>query len=434
MPSQMSVTKSILPNGIRVISEYVPYVESVSVGVWIIAGAVDEDSNHRGISHVMEHMLFKGTKKRSAWQIADEMDSLGGHLNAFTDREYTCFYAKILKEHLEPTVDIISDMIMNSVIDPTELEREKNVVLEEVKQHEDTPDEKVHDLLYENLWPNHVLGQSVIGTEEVISGLSRDTLLDYQMQLYSADSIIITASGNLSHRQLVELVSQRFYPQQSTRTPRLILPVPHVGSVKLYHKDLEQVQFCVGVNGFSQMDDSRYALAAIDTVLGAGMSSRLFQEIREKRGLAYSIGSYAMAYADAGIFCVYGGTNIANLSEVLDIINTEMISICNNSITEAELTRAKNQIRGALVLGQESMSNRMSRLAKNEFYFNRMPRLDDAIAAINNLTVDSVAQTASKLLSANQLTITAIGPFAGKQKLLTAALLKDVEILETNND
>jgi len=421
MASQSSINKTILPNGIRILSERVPYVDSVSVGVWAQAGARDEVPARHGMSHFVEHMLFKGTNKRSARQIADEMDSLGGHLNAFTDKEFTCYYAKVLGEHLPIALDVISDMVLNSVFDPEEINREKNVVLEEIKRHQDTPEDEVHDVLAQTLWKGHQLGNSVIGTRSVVKGITRESLISYVEEFYRPDALLICAAGNVDHRQLVDMVGEEFGRLEGKRAPRELIPADAHLDFNLIDKSTEQVHFCLGTSGFAQHCYEKYALAAVDSVLGGGMSSRLFQEIRESRGLAYAIGSYSASYQEAGLFVIYGGTSVENVEIVMDLTRKECDNMGRNGVTDTELERAKNQIRGALVLGQESMSNRMSRLAKSELYFGRIIRMEEIISAIINVKKDDVTEVASRLFSDSKFTIAAIGPFKKHSDILHEA-------------
>ena len=423
MTAQSLVNKTILANGVRILSERVPYVDSVSVGIWAIAGSRDESDNRRGMSHFIEHMMFKGTKTRSARHIADEMDGLGGHLNAFTDKEFTCYYAKVLREHLPAAVGILSDMVINSVFDPEEIEREKNVVLEEIKRHKDTPEDQVHDMLAETIWKGHRLGNSVIGSAKVIGRIMRDDALAFLEEFYKPDALVISAAGNIEHADFVEMVVGVFGCLRGSRPPRVRRAARARLEVKTVDKSTEQVHFVLATNGFAQDRREKYAMAAIDSILGGGMSSRLFQEIRENRGLAYAIGSYSASYQEAGLFAVYGGTSVENVKSVLEITEVECDRICRNSVTDAELERAKNQIRGALVLGQESMSNRMSRLAKSELYFGRMIRLDEIITAIMNVTKDDVANVAAQLFDGSKFALAAIGPFKSHAAMLDGSLI-----------
>ncbi|MDO8683710.1 MAG: pitrilysin family protein [Armatimonadota bacterium] len=411
MASTVKAKKTRLENGARALSERVTYVDSVSVGVWVGAGSRWEDSSTYGISHFIEHMMFKGTEKRSARQIADEMDSLGGHLNAFTDKEYTCFYAKVLKEHLPTAINVLSDMALHSVLDPEEIEREKNVVLEEIKRHQDTPDDLVHDIFAQKLWQRHPLGNAVIGTRKTVASLSRENLVSYIESEYTPDNIVVSAAGNVDHDELVGLVSSSLSELSGRRSENKVHPVHPVKQTTFTRKSTEQAHFCMGAPGYPQSNNDKYVLAIVDSVLGGGMSSRLFQEIREKRGLVYAIGSYSASYSEAGLFAVYGGTSMENLDEVLDLVQKEFVNISKNSVTDAELKRSKNQIRGALVLGQESMSNRMSRMAKSELYFGRIIPLEVIVGAIMKVSKKDVSRVVGELFSDSQFALCAVGPF-----------------------
>jgi len=420
MAIQSSVNKTILPNGIRVVSERVPYVKSVSVGIWVEVGARDESKDRRGLSHFVEHMLFKGTQTRTARDIATQMDSLGGHLNAFTDKEFTCYYARVLAEHLPKALDIICDMVLNSAYDEAELAREKNVILEEIKRHEDTPEEQVHDLLAQTIWKGHRLGNSVIGSASVARNLTREELTAYVEEFYRPNALLVAAAGDVEHKALADFVGQAFGNLSGERPTRRDGKVTPCLEAKLRQKRTEQAHFCLGMVGYAQNETEKYALAAIDSILGGGMSSRLFQEIRENRGLAYAIGSYAASYREAGLFAIYGGTSVENVRNVLDLTRRECDSIRRDSVTEDELERAQNQIRGALVLGQESMSNRMSRLAKSELYFGRIIRSDEIIDSIMQVSRDDVAGTAAQVFNGSEFALAAIGPFGEDSDLLGA--------------
>jgi predicted Zn-dependent peptidase len=422
MAARSSISKTMLPNGVRIISEEVPYVDSVSVGVWELAGSRDEGAKVSGISHFVEHMLFKGTERRTAHQIADEMDGIGGHINAFTDKEFTCYYAKVLREHLDTAVDVLSDMFLNSVLDSSEIEREKNVVLEEIKRHDDTPEDQVHDLLAETLWKGHRLANPVIGSAAAVKRLSRDDLVEYIGAYYRPNAILVAAAGNVEHSKLVDLVAGAFGAMTKDRELRKPVEARSVANIKVLTKPTEQVHLCLGTRGYRQQSEEKYALAVIDAALGGGMSSRLFQEVREKRGLAYAIGSYSASYQEAGLFAIYGGTSMSNLQSVLEVIRKECESIRKDSVTDAELERAKNQIRGALVLGQESMSNRMSRLAKSEIYFGRIIRPEEIISAILSVSKDDVADVAAQVFDGHKFAVAAIGPFDGSDSVVKEAL------------
>ena len=410
MNLKTTIDKTTLPNGIRVLSEYVPYVDSVSVGVWINTGSRDEYGNSRGASHFIEHMLFKGTERRCARQIADEMDTLGGHLNAFTDKETTWYYAKVLAEHMPTAVDILSDMILHSKIDEVEVNRERNVILEEIKRHEDTPEDLVHDLFAQTLWNSHMLGNPVIGTRSSVESFNRESLLKHLHDTYTPDNVVVSAAGNIHHAALVELISKHFGEMTGKHHPKNYVQATCSGGSKIKAKSVEQVHFCLGTRGFPQNSEDKYKLAVLDAVLGGGMSSRLFQEIRENRGLVYSIGSYSASYREGGMFAVYAGTSRENVELVIDLIKKEFGLVKSEKLDDIELIRAKNQIRGALVLGQESMSNRMSRMANSELYFGRVIPVEEIIEAIMKVTAEDVIQVARELFVEDKIAFAAVGP------------------------
>lgn len=412
------VKTDVLPNGVHVATESVPHVESVSVGIWVGSGARDENASNNGISHFIEHMLFKGTETRTAKQIADAFDSIGGQLNAFTEKEYTCYFCKVLSEHLSSSVDVLADMLRNSVLDPPEIELEKNVVLEEIKRHEDNPDDLVHDIFTRSVWDGHPLGNPGIGSRESVRKLTREDLVEFMRARYTADGVIVSAAGNLKHEELVEQVNRLFGDLQGARVPpEHTVPSFHAKSV-LTEKATEQVHFCIGTDGFSQLDPERYTLAVIDATLGGGMSSRLFQEIRERRGLAYAIGSYSASYREGGLFAVYGGTSLENLEEVLRLVKGEFVNVLRSNITSEELERSKNQIRGALVLSQENMSSRMIRIAKSQIYFGRVVPLEELISCVLKVTHDDIRQVAERIFREEGVGVAAIGPFKDRKVVI----------------
>lgn len=409
-----TVQKTTLDNGVRVVTERIDYVQSVSLGIWVATGARYEEANRRGISHFLEHMLFKGTERRpTAKHIADEMDAVGGYLNAFTDKEYTCYYARTLSEHLPLALDILADMYRHSRFDGEETEREKKVVLEEIKRRDDDPDDLVHDLFAQTLWQNHPLGLPVIGTAEVVAALTPDDLRDYMQLRYGPDAVIVAAAGNLEHERVVELAQQSLGEMRGvSRPPEHTFP-QMTRDTYVHPKPTEQVNFCIGTQGYSQFDEDKYTLAIIDTVLGGSMGSRLFQEIREKRGLAYAVGSYAATYREGGMFVAYGGTSPDTYDLCVDLVRQEFAGIREKGISDAELSRAKNQFRGSLVMAQESMSSRMNRLGKSEVYFNRVIPMEEILAAIDAVSHDDILRVAAKVFPEDDsgLTIAAVGPF-----------------------
>ncbi|MDR3710517.1 MAG: pitrilysin family protein [Capsulimonadaceae bacterium] len=411
--------RDLLPNGVRIVTERIDSVQSASIGLWVGVGARDETTEIRGISHVIEHMLFKGTQRRSAQQIADDMDRIGGYLNAFTDKEYTSYYAKVLCEYIPECLDILADMFLESVIDDGELAREKNVIIEEIKRHEDQPDDLVHELFYEALWPGHDLGQPVIGTRETVSALTRDDILSYIRRRYTPDTIVVAAAGNLDHRQIVDFVAERFGGLTGSQTEWRDAPTPPVPVVaeKQVSKPVEQIQIVLGVPAYSVFDERKYPLSLLDIILGGGMSSRLFQEIREKRGLAYSVGSYAASYKEGGLFALYAGTSPKTAEQVVDISRTECVRIIEEAPSEDELLRAKNQVRAGLLMGQESMSNRMSRLGKDEILFDRIIPLEEIMDKILAASTTDVQAIAADILHLENFTMAQVGPFDEADRL-----------------
>jgi predicted Zn-dependent peptidase len=419
-----SVQKTTLPNGVRVVTESIGHVQSISLGIWVATGARFESHERRGISHFLEHMLFKGTRKRpTAKQIADEMDAVGGYLNAFTDKEYTCYYARTLAEHLPLAVDILADMYTNSLFDPEETARERKVVLEEIKRRDDDPDDLVHDLFAQTIYPDHELGLPVIGRAEVVAGLTPEDLRTYMSQFYGPEAVIVAAAGNLEHEQVVALAQETLGGLKGS-VARTELSRPKVKRDLLhYARPTEQVNFCIGTHGYGQMDDDKYTLAIIDTVLGGSMGSRLFQEIREKRGLAYSVGSYAATHREGGYFAAYGGTSPDTYEECLALVREEFAKVRKDGITDGEMQRAKNQFRGSIIMAQESMSSRMNRIGKSEVYFDRVIPLDEIVAAIEGVTQDDIRRVAGAVFPEDPeaLTVAAVGPFDGAADAAEAA-------------
>jgi predicted Zn-dependent peptidase len=404
-----------LENGVRVVTESVPYAQSVSLGLWVDSGARDETDADAGISHFIEHLLFKGTERRSAQEIAEALDAVGGQLNAFTDKEYTCYYAKVLPEHTDLALDILADMLQNSVLDPDEIEREKDVIVEEIKRHEDTPDELIHDIFLTTLWPGHPLGRSVIGRPEVIQGLTREQIVAYLRHHYTPGRMVLAAAGNLQHAQIVAM-AERYLGSltgaSEARSP--VAPAVHAGDTRL-RRSTEQVHFCLGTRGFTQIEEDRYALGIIDAAVGGGMSSRLFQEVREKRGLCYAIGSYTASYREAGMFAVYAGTSPKNARIVRDLVHEELTKVANDGLGEEELQRAKNQIRGAILLGLDSMSGRMTRLGKTVLYYDRVIPPSEVVEKIENVSPDEIRRIAAAIFDGDYA-YAAVGPIAGTDR------------------
>jgi predicted Zn-dependent peptidase len=412
-----NIQLTTLPNGVRVVSETVPHVQSVSVGLFVGIGSRDESEPIRGISHFIEHMMFKGTRKRTARQIADEIESKGGHLNAFTDKETTCYHLRVLAEHTPLALDILTDMLRGSLFDADEMEREKRVVLEEIKMYEDSPEDRIHEIFESTLWSTHPLGKAIIGTDKTVTGLTRDNIVDYIGECYRPDRLVLSAAGNIPHDELVQMASDALGDMEGKAPVRKQRkPKPTGKSKQVRKRDVEQVHFCLGTAAYSKKQKERYSLSILNNVLGGNMSSRLFQEIREKRGLAYAIGSYGRSYEDGGYFCVYGGTSPTTYDQVVELTHGEFDKVRKEGISDDELTKAKTQVRGALVLGLESMSARMNRYGDNILSYGRVVPLEEILSNYEAVSQESIAEVAKVVLDPEQLTLTAIGPFAAKKK------------------
>ncbi len=414
--STETIEITTLPNGVRVVSETVNYVQSIALGLWVGVGSRDETEELRGISHFIEHLLFKGTKTRTARELADSIESRGGMINAFTGKETTCYEARILAEDLPLGLDILTDMFRNSLFDAEEMEREKRVVIEEIKMYEDMPEESVHELFEATLFPTHPLGLPIIGTEATVSGVSRDDILQYTQALYRPDRIVVAAAGNLTHTHLVELVAQKLGDLEGAAPAReKSAPVAAAEKIEQSKRDVEQVHFCLGTDAYTKYDKERFPLSILNNVLGGNMSSRLFQEIREKRGLAYSIGSYSRTYLESGVFCIYGGTSPETFAQVQELTALECQKVREGGISDDELTKAKTQVRGSLVLGLESMSSRMSRYGESLISMGRIMPIEEVLAEYNAVTHERIAEVAEKVLDKSRWTQTAIGAFGGTE-------------------
>jgi len=407
------INKTIFDNGIRVISEHIPHVRSVSVGIWVANGSRHETRKVNGVSHFIEHLLFKGTPGRTSLDIAREIDSMGGLLNAFTGREFVCYYAKVLDAFLPRAVDLLADIFLNPLFDADELEKERQVILQEIRMHEDSPEDYISDLLFRSLWQDHPLGMSIIGSEESVSGLSRDCILAHKQDSYRAGDIVITAAGKVDHRELLKLLSGLFDSvptgngADSGAQP---IYARHLGS---HDKELEQVHCCFGVGALPQNHPQRYELCILNTILGGSMSSRLFQEIREKEGLAYSIYSFLASHSDAGALAVYAGTSRERLEEVIGITLREIRRMKNEALTSIELDAAKEQLKGNIVLSLESSDNRMSKLAKNEIYFGCYQPLEEVMAGIDRVTAEGVLELANTIFDDRHCTLQLMGELDG---------------------
>lgn len=403
-----------LPNGLRIVSEHVPHVASAAVGFWVQSGSRDETYEEQGLSHFLEHMLFKGTTKRpSPKQIADEVDSIGGYMNAFTDREHTCYYMRTLAADVITAIDILSDMLTDPLFPIEETHRERGVVLEEIKQRDDDPEDLIHDIFAETLFPKHALGVPVIGRADVVASAEPEHLRKLMAERYQGSRITVALSGNVNHDVVVEQIAASM-GHLSRGVERTRLPLPNVYKGKNFvAEDTEQVHFCLGQTGPTHHADDRYAAMLLDCIIGGSMGSRLFQEIREKRGLAYTIGSYVQPYDEIGVTGAYGGTSMESFELCLDVIQTEFAKLRGAGVEDGELTRAKTQFRSALIMGQESMSSRMTRLGKALLTYNEITPLDEVVRRIDRVSLADVHAAAEKYLpqTFDDCAVVALGPF-----------------------
>jgi predicted Zn-dependent peptidase len=390
-------------------------VRSISLGVWLTRGSRHEPAEHSGVAHFVEHMLFKGTTHRSAEDIAQQVDSIGGQLDAFTSKEYAGYYVKVLDEHLEQAVDIISDLVINPTFEPEEIEREKKVILEEIKMVEDTPDDLVHELFAERFWNGHSLGRPILGTADSVSALNQSVLRTYFADAYVASNFIVVAVGNLQHERVRELVERAFSTVRSRGADvHDVLPVT-TASVQIKEKELEQSHVCLGSPGLPQMHPRRYDGFVLNTVLGGSMSSRLFQNVREKRGLAYSVFSGMSSYQDSGALSIYAGCANEAVGELIDVVISEVRRLKHEPLPADELRRAKDHLKGSLMLNLESTSSRMSHLARQELYRDPTAGLDAMLQQIEAVTAGGVQQLAQDLFETGQLGVTVLGAVNGLQ-------------------
>ena len=399
----------MLGNGIVVLTERMPQVRSVSIGVWVKVGSRYEPAERAGISHFIEHLLFKGTEHRSAEEIAQAIDSVGGTLDAFTSRENTCLYAKVLGEDLPLAMDLLSDLLLHPRLDPADIEKERRVVLEEIKMVEDDPDDLIHDVFAAQFWRDHPLGRPVLGFRQTLQPLTRQDIQAHLSDFYQPDNIIVAAAGDLDHGRVTELTWSAFGKWQGTAV------TANGSSPTSYHtthheeRDSAQLHLVLGAEGLPYNHSNRYAFYLLNAILGSSMSSRLFQEIREKRGLAYSIYSYQASYQDSGLLAVYAGTSAESYPQVVDLIRAEFARLRHDPVDLTEFHRAKAQLKGNLLLGLESTSSRMTRLAKTEIYFGRYFDLDEIIRGIDGVSPDSFAELNRSLFGPDRYALTTIG-------------------------
>ena len=419
------VVKTTLKNGIRILSKNMPYTRSVSMGVWVNVGARDESASESGLSHFIEHMIFKGTQKRSAYQIAKEFDAIGGQTNAFTTMENTCYYARVIDSQMETMVDILSDIFVNSIFDSGEVDKERPVILQEIGMVEDSPDELIHMLSGRNFWGENPLGRSILGSPENIARFDAQTIENFFHRLYQPDRIVISAAGNLNHNRLVELVEPVFETiQPSSGFPQRVTP-KGCSVVDLNHRPLEQMHICLSARGLSITDPRRYACSLLNTILGGNMSSRLFQEIRERRGLAYAVYSFISSHVDTGMFGFYMGVDPKRAQETTQLVLNELDKTKNEPVDAPELTGAMEYTKGSLLLASESADNQMVRSAQNEIHFGDEVALQEVIEKIEAVTPQDIQDLANDLFERNQMTLTLLGPLDTEKKAFEEILYQN---------
>jgi predicted Zn-dependent peptidase len=411
------VRHTVLPSGLRIVTEAMPTVRSVTVGIWVGVGSRDEGTSLAGASHYLEHLLFKGTRRRDALAISSAIDAVGGEMNAFTAKEYTCFYARVLDSDLPLAVDVVCDLVTSSVIRSADVESERGVILEEIAMHDDDPTDMVHDQFAQVLFGDGPLGRPVLGTVESIERIGRSAISGYYKRRYQPQDMVVAVAGNVEHAAVVRLVRKAFDKagldgvQAAPAPPRIgDRPPAGIGGVRVVRRTTEQANVVLGTPGMSRRDDRRFALGVLNAALGGGMSSRLFQEVREKRGLAYSVYSYHAQYADTGLFGVYAGCVPRKVDDVLAICREELQKVADHGINLDELDRGKGQLRGSLVLGLEDTGSRMSRIGKAELVYGELLSVDHIINRINDVTLDDVSAVAADVLAARP-TLAVVGPF-----------------------
>jgi predicted Zn-dependent peptidase len=413
------VSRTVLPGGLRVVTEHLPAVRSVALGIWVGVGSRDEDHAHAGATHYLEHLLFKGTSRRTALEISSEMDAIGGEMNAFTAKEYTCYYARVLDADLPLAVDVLSDMVTSSLITPKDVDAERTVVLDEIAMNDDDPTDTVHEAFTAQLFGDTPLGRPILGTTNSINAITRDQIFEHYQARYTPEHLVVAAAGNLDHDTVVRLVRQAF-GRALDRTaepaaPRLNGRHPGLGAAagtgtRLISRPIEQANLVLGCEAMSRTDERRFALGVLNAAFGGGMSSRLFQEVREKRGLAYSVYSFSAQHADTGVWGIYVGCLPAKADEVLSICTEEITRVVDGGLTDAELARGKGQVRSSIVLGLEDPSSRMSRLGKAELVYPRLEPVDEVLASIGAVTRDDVRDVAAEILTRPKA-LAVVGPF-----------------------
>ncbi len=404
------ITSTTLKNGVRVVTQRVEYMHTVTTGIWVANGTRHESPEHNGVAHFIEHMLFKGTDRRSARQISREIDSVGGILNAFTGHEYVCYYAKVLAKFLPQAADLLADIFLHSTFPADEIERERKVILQEIKMRDDSPEEYIHDRFHKNYWQGQPLGMPVLGTTETIGTLSREAIITHKDSRYRPQDIIIAAAGNVQHDELVAIVEPFFSSITSSWQPESSeIKQDKVRELNLNERDMEQTLVCLGTRGLRHNHPDRYALFLLTTILGGGMSSRLFQEVREKKGLAYSVYSYLLSHADTGALVIYAGTEKAQCREVFDIARAELSKLVSDEVLQDELDAAREQLKGKTLMSLESSDNLMTRLAKNEIYLGKQQTIEDVLANYDEVNSQDLHRLSQELFKSEYLHLELMG-------------------------
>jgi predicted Zn-dependent peptidase len=418
----MSVKRSVHSSGLRIVTEDVPSVRSAAVGIWVNVGSRDEAPATAGASHFLEHLLFKGTTSRTALEISSSIESVGGEMNAFTSKEYTCFYARVIDTDLPMAIDVVSDLITSSIVTALDVDAERKVVLEEIAMRDDDPSDLVHDLFSDTYYGDTAIGRPILGTIDSIKGMSRNTVFNYYKKKYLPQDLVVAVAGNIKHKRVVAMVEEalsrdNFLDELGAPVLRPNTPVKNSKqqSVGLLYKKSEQAHMFYGMEGVARADDRRFAMGVLSAALGGGMSSRLFQEIREKRGLAYSVYAYAQQFAGSGVLGFYAGCNPTKAIEVVEIIRSVLSDVADNGMTHEEIERAKGAVRGSLVLSQEDSGSRMSRIGKNEIVYGQVMDFDDILKAISRVSATDIREIAGEFLVKTP-TLALVGPFKNESK------------------
>lgn len=399
-----------LDNGLRIVCEKIPYVRSVSLGIWVGTGSRNENNDNNGISHFIEHMLFKGTKNRSAKEIAESIDNIGGQLNAFTGKECTCYYTKTLDSHIDIAVDVLSDMLFNSNLSQKDIDLERKVILEEIGMYEDSPEELVHDIFSETVWNGNSLGYPILGTRECLDKVDKALINDYMNNYYTSNNSVISVAGNFDDEKLEEILKTHFSTWKASSAPVVSFDEAEFkNDIKLKEKDTEQVHICMGYKGIEHGNDRLYTLLAVNNIFGGGMSSRLFQRIREEKGLVYSIYSYPSSYKNAGLFTIYAGMNPEHMETVIELVKEEVELLVSKGITKDILEKSKEQLKGSYILGLESTSSRMNSIGKAELMLGRIFTPEEVLKRIDAISMDVVEEVLSTVFDTDKISFSAVG-------------------------